>query len=116
MFEPGSPQPTDRARTLLRAVSSIVARLPTRVAISGHTDAAPSPVSGYTNWELSADRANATRRALEDGSLDPDRIYEVTGKASSEPLYPDDPYQSGNRRISIVLLREAPVLPPSHRL
>jgi chemotaxis protein MotB len=116
MFEPGSAQPTDRAMTLLRAVGQVVATLPNRVTISGHTDAAPSTVAGYSNWELSADRSNATRRVLEDVALDADRIYQVSGKAGSEPLYPDDPYLPGNRRISIVLLREAPVLPPDHRL
>jgi chemotaxis protein MotB len=116
MFEPGSAEPTDRARTLLRAVAGVVVQLPNRVTIAGHTDAAPAPIAGYTNWELSADRANATRRLLEDAGLDEDRIYQVSGKASSEPLYPDDPYMPGNRRISVVLLREAPVLPPNHRL
>lgn len=116
MFEPGSAQPTDRALTLLRAVGQVVSQLPNRVTISGHTDATPSALAGYTNWELSADRSNATRRVLEDVALDADRIYQVSGKAASEPLYPDDPYLPGNRRISIVLLREAPVLPPDHRL
>jgi chemotaxis protein MotB len=116
MFEPGSAEPTDRARTLLRAIANVVVELPNRVTISGHTDAAPAATAGYTNWELSADRANATRRLLETGGLDIDRIYQVSGKASSEPLFPDDPYMAGNRRISIVLLREAPVVPPDHRL
>jgi chemotaxis protein MotB len=116
MFEPGSAEPTDRARTLLRAVAGVMTELPNRVTISGHTDATPAPIAGYTNWELSADRANATRRLLEDSGLDEDRVYQVAGKASSEPLYPDDPYMPGNRRISIVLLREAPVVPPDHRL
>ena len=64
----------------------------------------------------SADRANAARRILTASGLPPDRIYQVTGKADQEPLYPDDPDQPGNRRISIVLLREAPVLPADHAL
>jgi chemotaxis protein MotB len=116
MFEPGSAEPTDRATTLLRAVARVVVQLPNRVTVAGHTDAAPSPIAGYTNWELSADRANATRRLLEGSGLDDDRVYQVSGKSGSEPLYPDDPYMPGNRRISIVLLREAPVVPPDHRL
>jgi chemotaxis protein MotB len=116
MFEPGSAEPTDRARTLLRAIARVVDQLPNRVTIAGHTDSGPAPSAGYTNWELSADRSNATRRFLESSNLDPDRVYQVSGKAGSEPLYPDDPYMPGNRRISIVLLREAPVVPPDHRL
>ena len=55
-------------------------------------------------------------RVLQASGLDPDRVYQVSGKANSEPLYPDDPTLAGNRRIAIVLLREAPVLPPDHGL
>ncbi|MHA6288487.1 flagellar motor protein MotB [Maricaulis sp. CAU 1757] len=118
MFNPGDVRPNDRAVTLLRAVARIAERLPNRLSIAGHTDSAPSAASAgdYTNWELSADRANAARALLQQSGIDNDRIYEVRGKAGSEPLYPDDPYMPGNRRISIVLLREAPVLPAGHRL
>ncbi len=115
MFQPGSAEPMERARVLLRAVGQVAARLPNRVTVSGHTDAGPSPAPSYTNWELSSDRANTSRRLLEESGLPADRIYQVSGKAGSEPLFPDDPYGSGNRRISIVLLREAPVLPPGIR-
>jgi chemotaxis protein MotB len=65
-----------------------------------------------TDWSLSAARADASRRILQSASVDADRVYQVSGKAASEPLYPDDPMLPGNRRIAIVLLREAPVLPP----
>jgi len=65
---------------------------------------------------LSAARADASRRILQSAGVDPDRVYQVSGKATSEPLYPDDPMLPGNRRIAIVLLREAPVLPPSPAL
>ncbi|MDG1418825.1 MAG: flagellar motor protein MotB [Maricaulis sp.] len=116
MFDPGSTEPNERAITLLRAVAQIASRLPNRLAISGHTDSAPVPAGGYSNWSLSSDRANAARVVLQDSGIADDRIYEVRGKAGSEPLYPDDPYMAGNRRISIVLLREAPVMPPGHRL
>ncbi|MBA4802712.1 MULTISPECIES: flagellar motor protein MotB [Euryhalocaulis] len=115
MFEPGSAEPHERARTLLRAVGEIAARLPNRVSVSGHTDSSVSPNPAYTNWELSSDRANASRRMLQSAGLPGDRVYQVTGKAGSEPLFPDDPYQAGNRRISITLLREAPVLPPGYQ-
>jgi chemotaxis protein MotB len=115
MFEPGSAEPLERARTLLRAVGQTAAKLPNRVTVSGHTDSGPSPAPAYTNWELSADRANASRRLLQEAGLSGDRVYQVAGKAGSDPLFPDDPYGSGNRRISIVLLREAPVLPPDYQ-
>ncbi|WP_421791755.1 flagellar motor protein MotB [Hyphobacterium sp.] len=116
MFNPGSVQPNERAVVLLRAVAEIAAELPNRIAVSGHTDAGPSPSDTYSNWELSADRANAARAILQEGGLSDDRIAEVTGRAGSEPLFPDDPYLAGNRRISILLLREAPVIAPNHGL
>ncbi len=116
MFEPGSKQPNQRATRLLEAVGQIVQRLPNRLAISGHTDSRPSQNDEYTNWELSSDRANVARRVLSENGVMPDRIARVSGKAGSEPLYADDPDLPGNRRISIVLLREAPVLPPEHGL
>jgi chemotaxis protein MotB len=115
MFNPGSADPMERARILLRAIGQVAARLPNRVTVSGHTDAGPSPAPDYTNWELSADRAQASRRLLQEAGLPGDRVYSVTGKAGVEPLFQDDPYGSGNRRISIVLLREAPVLPPNYQ-
>ncbi len=116
MFNPGSVQPNDRAVVLLRAVAEIAQQLPNRIAISGHTDSAPVPGGRFSNWDLSADRANAARAILQQGGLNDDRISEVTGRAGSEPLYPDDPYLPGNRRISILLLREAPVIAPGHGL
>lgn len=111
MFRPGSAEPNERAVVLLRAVAEIATQLPNRLSISGHTDSGPSPAADYTNWDLSADRANAARRILQTSGLADDRIAEVQGRAGTEPLYPDDPYLPGNRRLSIVLLREAPVLP-----
>ncbi|MBR9826350.1 MAG: OmpA family protein [Alphaproteobacteria bacterium] len=116
MFDPGSVEPNERAVTLLRAVAAIAERLPNRLSIAGHTDSGPTTIGEYTNWELSSDRANAARAVLQSEGITNDRIYEVRGKAGSEPLYPDDPYMAGNRRISITLLREAPVLPSNHRL
>ncbi len=116
MFDPGSAEPNARARRLLEAVGSIVERLPNRISISGHTDNRASSNTEYSNWELSSDRANAARRILAQNGVVPDRIARVSGRAGSEPLYPDDPDLPGNRRISIVLLREAPVLPPDHGL
>ncbi|MFT3808671.1 MAG: flagellar motor protein MotB [Micropepsaceae bacterium] len=113
MFAAGSAEPTDRVKRLLVEVSKVVQRLPNRITISGHTDSGQfEGPNGYTNWELSADRANTSRKLLMQNGVVPDRIYQVSGKAGSEPLLPEDPYASANRRITIVLLREAPPLPP----
>ena len=114
MFNGNSAEPSERARKLLKAVSSIVAKLPNRLSISGHTDAT-APPSGKSNWEVSSARADAARRLMQAGGVPQDRIYQVAGKAEAEPLFPDDPYLPGNRRISIVLLRESPVLPSDAR-
>jgi len=116
MFSGSSADPLPRTRTLLETVAKVIEPLPNRLSISGHTDSIAPVGSNYSNWELSADRANAARRILEQRGVDSDRIYEVRGKASSEPLYADDPDLPANRRISIVLLREAPVLPADHGL
>tara|TARA_R110001606_G_scaffold307741_1_gene454717 strand:+ start:48 stop:962 length:915 start_codon:yes stop_codon:yes gene_type:complete len=116
MFQPGAAEPNPRAITLINAIAAIAERLPNRLSISGHTDSGPVGAGDYTNWNLSADRANAARAVMQVAGISDDRIYEVRGKAGSEPLYPDDPFMPGNRRISIVLLREAPVLPAGHEL
>lgn len=117
MFQAGSVEPYPRTQLLLREIAKVINRLPNRITISGHTDASQvESTTGYTNWELSSDRANAARRIFQSAGVRSNRIYQVSGKASSEPLFPDDPYMSANRRISVVLLREAPVLPPNHTL
>jgi chemotaxis protein MotB len=95
-------------------VAKIVARLPNTLSITGHTDAQPyRREGGYSNWELSADRANASRRALVEAGIPAVRVGHVTGKAERELLFPDNPLNPSNRRISIVLLREAAIAPGS---
>ena len=116
MFNSGSAQPNDRARLLLRAISKVINQLPNRVSIYGHTSANLGGAKTEGDWGLSANRADAARRVLQSSGVDADRVYQVSGKATSEPLYPDDPTLPGNRRIAIVLLREAPVLPPDQGL
>jgi chemotaxis protein MotB len=113
MFEEGSAKPNDRAQVLLKAVAKVVNQLPNRISISGHTSASPNGGKPASDWGLSSARADASRQVLQAAGVDPDRIYQVAGKAASDPLYPDDPMLPGNRRIAIVLLREAPVLPPN---
>ena len=116
MFNPGSAEPNERARRLLGAVAGAVALLPNRLTISGHTDGDRAANRGASPWELSAARANAARRTLQGQGIPENRIYQVAGRADSEPLFPDDPTLPGNRRIAITLLREAPPLPPGHEL
>jgi len=117
MFQQGTAEPLPYTRRLLQEVGRIIDRLPNRVSISGHTEGvAFEGPNGMTNWELSAARANAARALLTAGGLVQDRIYEVAGKAGSEPLLPEDPNASANRRLSIVLLREAPPVPLGHQL
>ncbi|TRO94491.1 OmpA family protein [Glycocaulis profundi] len=116
MFAPGATDPNPRMVTVLRGIADVIDRLPNRITVAGHTDASPTPASGPSNWELSSARANASLRVLQDRGISDDRVSEVRGKGASEPLFPDDPYMAGNRRLSIVLLREAPVLPPGGAL
>jgi len=111
MFKENSRDPNDRARILLRAVAKVINQLPNRITISGHTSASAAGKRADSDWALSAERADASRQILRGAGVDEDRIYQVSGKANSEPLYADDPTLAGNRRISIVLLREKPVLP-----
>ena len=105
MFLLGSAVPNDRARLLLQKVAPVLARLTQDISIAGHTDAAPFAGAGRTNWELSADRANATRRLLVDAGLQQTRIRSVTGNAERDLLVPADPLAAANRRIAIVVLR-----------
>jgi chemotaxis protein MotB len=116
MFDQGSMKPNPRAALLLRAVAKVINQLPNRVSIYGHTSANVGGGKAEGDWTLSSGRAEASRKVLQGAGVDADRIYQVSGKASSEPLYPDDPSLPGNRRIAIVLLREAPVLPPDSGL
>ena len=113
MFNQGQTQPNDRAKLLLRAIAKVINTLPNRISVYGHTSASANGVKPESDWPLSAGRADASRRVLQASGVDADRVYQVSGKANSEPLYPDDPTLPGNRRIAIVLLREAPVLPPN---
>jgi len=107
MFQQGSNEPMPYTKKLLAAVGGIIASLPNRVSVSGHT----SGNDAGDNWELSTGRANQARALLQAGGLATDRIYEVAGKAGSEPLLPEDPNASANRRLSILLMREAPPIP-----
>jgi chemotaxis protein MotB len=110
MFASGSAEVQSYMRELLRAVGEVLAEVPNRLTLEGHTDALPFPggYRGFSNWELSADRANASRRELVAGGLPPEQVLRVQGLASSTPFDPADPTAPANRRISIIVMnREA---------
>lgn len=108
MFPLGSSAPNENMQRLIGLVTAVVERLPNQISVSGHTDDLPyRTANGYTNWELSADRANAARRLLVETGLKTDRVALVQGRAATEPLLPENAASPRNRRISIVLLREA---------
>ena len=113
MFPSGSSAMYGHTRALLDLVARIINQMPNKIAITGHTDSIPfRDPSGYTNWELSADRALASRRALLTSGVPDDRIDRVVGRAYSEPLVRDDPKAPRNRRISIILLRDGDLTTP----
>ncbi|SDK77315.1 chemotaxis protein MotB [Franzmannia pantelleriensis] len=108
MFELGSDTVAPYMRNLLRAIAPLLNDMDNPLSLSGHTDSIPysGGYRGYSNWELSSDRANASRRELVAGGLDPDKLLRVAGMGDRVPLSdtaPDDPV---NRRIAIVVLDE----------
>jgi chemotaxis protein MotB len=110
MFDSGSAVVKPYMRELLREIGSVLAEVPNRLTLEGHTDAQPFGAGerGYSNWELSSDRANASRRELGSGGLPEDRVLLVQGMASSVLFEPKEPTSPANRRISIIVMnREA---------
>jgi len=110
MFDSGSAVVKPYMRELLREIGAVLAEVPNRLTLEGHTDAQPFGAGerGYSNWELSSDRANASRRELGAGGLPDDRVLLVQGLASSVLFDPADPRNPVNRRISIIVMnREA---------
>jgi chemotaxis protein MotB len=113
MFADGSKAPYDRTRRLIEKLAVPLKATPLRISIIGHTAAGFVPTrSDYGAFDLSADRANAVRQILEREGLPPAHIFAVSGKADTQPLFPDDPTLSANRRVTITLMREDPPLPP----
>jgi chemotaxis protein MotB len=105
MFDVGSARLKDYTTAILKTLAGYLNTVPNRISISGHTDIRPYPGGvGYTNWELSADRANAARRALGSGGLNEAKIARVVGLSSSVLFDKDDPQNAINRRISIIVM------------
>ncbi|HZR89103.1 MAG TPA: flagellar motor protein MotB [Bradyrhizobium sp.] len=113
MFADGSKEPYERTRRLIEKLAIPLKQTPLRIAIAGHTSAGfLASRSDYGAFDLSADRANAVRAILEHEGLPASHIFEVSGRADTQPLFPDDPSLSANRRVTITLMREDPALPP----
>jgi chemotaxis protein MotB len=112
MFPEGQKEPYERTRRLIEKLTSPLKASPYRLSIIGHTAASKVPARpGYGPWDLSADRANAVRRILEEQGVPTTQFMQVGGKADTQPLFPDDPYIAANRRVTITLMREEPPMP-----
>lgn len=103
MFAQGSAQILPEAQKAFEKIGQILSKVPNEIEIHGHTDSKPYSTrpNGYSNWELSTDRANAARRMLQTFGIDPKRIKSVVGKSSTELKIPEDPLAPANRRISL---------------
>jgi chemotaxis protein MotB len=108
MFKLGSSEPNDMTGALIRKITPILVKLADPIKISGYTDATPYAGTGQSNWDLSVDRANATRRLMEQAGLPKSLISEVVGYADRNLLLPQKPRAAGNRRVAILVLRPAP--------
>ena len=106
MFSSGSSSLNDKARAVLARIAPVLMKMPESLTIAGYTDSAPYRGTDKTNWDLSADRANATRKLLIEAGLPEPRVRSVTGNADRDPLITTDPLAAANRRIAIVLLRD----------
>ena len=108
MFDLGSAHIKDYAKVILQEIGRVLNDVPNRITLSGHTDATPysGGETGYSNWELSSDRANASRRALIQGGMDDKKMLRVVGLSSAVMFDKSDPYNPVNRRISIIVMNK----------
>ena len=108
MFASSKADMQPYAQQILREIGKILNRVPNKISLSGHTDAVayPSGDKGYSNWELSADRANASRRELIAGGMDESKLLRVVGLASASLFDKENPLDPSNRRISIIVMNK----------
>ena len=103
-FESGNAHPSDRGQELLARLATEIGRMPNTVLIEGHTDAKPYPgEASYTNWELSADRANSARHIMQESGMRPNQVAQVRGFADQRLRMPNDPTNPANRRVSVII-------------
>lgn len=114
MFRDGSVTPYDHTRRVLEALAPALRKLPNRLTITGHTNAArPGSAPSVGPWDLTAGRALAVRGILSGAGVPNDHFASVTGRADTEPVFPDDPYIASNRRVTITLLNASSPVPPN---
>jgi len=103
-FESGKPRPTEMGEEMIQLLAAELAKLPNKLMIEGHTDAKPYPgETGYSNWELSADRANAARQLMMAKGIRTDQISQVRGFADQSLRKPKEPEDFANRRVSVIV-------------
>lgn len=113
-FESGSATPTPAMREFLTLIAKELGKMPNKLSIEGHTDARRySTVDGYGNWELSADRANAARRVMQNAGIGQDQVAQVRGFADQLPRDPEHPEDARNRRITLIVDPVAAPEPPT---
>ena len=103
-FEPGSAKPLAKSANILMTIAKELGTIANNLVIEGHTDATGADRADYTNWELSADRANAARQLMDVSGLRHDQVREVRGFADKIPMVKEDPADGRNRRVTIVVL------------
>jgi chemotaxis protein MotB len=108
-FETGIAQPTEAGHEMLALLASELGKLPNRLSVEGHTDSSPYiSANGYSNWELSSDRANAARKLVQESGVRANQVADVRGYADQRLRKPEDPTSATNRRVSIVVKYLAP--------
>jgi chemotaxis protein MotB len=112
MFAEGSTEPLERVRTAIEKLGPTILKLSNRISITGHTAALAKGMNvDPMAWDLSVGRANAVRMILSNAGVKSDRFAAITGKADTEPLFPDNPQLPANRRVDIFLIKEPPPIP-----
>lgn len=108
MFASSKAELQPYAKQILHEIGSMLNDVPNKISLSGHTDAVPYPTGdkGYSNWELSSDRANASRRELVAGGMDESKLLRVVGLSSASLFDKDNPLNPVNRRISIIIMNK----------
>jgi chemotaxis protein MotB len=102
-FDIGNPAPNEDCKNILTVLAEEIGKIPNRISIEGHTDSRPYPGKGYSNWELSVDRANNARRIMTDAGLKPNQVEQVRGYADQALRKKDNPQDPANRRISLIV-------------